>query len=79
MHTLKVKREISQTLTGMQEEAPVIAAAVRAHSEDGLKPAINKLLWQFLPSDLRLDECEALALGIFDIVSDPRAYLRYSS
>lgn len=40
-----------------------------------LKSLINDLLVSHLPPDLRLDEFEALALGIHTIIMDPRRFL----
>ncbi len=40
-----------------------------------LKSLINDILVSHLPLDLRLDEFEAIALGLFTIITEPRRFL----
>jgi hypothetical protein len=43
---------------------------------DLLKAAINNLLLRHLPIDLTIMELEAIALGIFTIITEPRRFLK---
>ena len=63
----KAAREIKRTLEGL-ESLPTVDV-------DRLKVEINTLLHRYLPGNITINESEALALGILDIVMRPKEYL----
>lgn len=69
------QHEIQQQLT-VQKLKHNLQEAVERNHLNQLKPEINEILFRYLPGDIRLDEFEALASGVFDIIANPTRYLR---
>ncbi len=71
----KAKEQVQENLQHLENMDMIMPVDRARMLLDDLKPKINALMWENLPSDITMDEAEVLAMTIFDIIHDPRKYL----